>query len=922
MGEAYLADDPRLHRRIALKILPAAVAADADRRRRFEQEAQATARLSHPNIVTLYSIEEAGGVLLLTMEYIDGAPLHAPHPGRPMPLARVLDVGTQIADAISAAHERGVVHRDLKPANILIDQSGRVKVLDFGLAKLREPEPGSDALTATARALTSPGDVVGTVAYMAPEQAEGGPVDHRADIFALGVVLYELATGRRPFEGDSTASIMSALLRDAPPLATDLNPQLPAELGRILRRCLAKDPQRRYQAAVDLRNDLEDLKHESNAGREKVAPAGAGEAPAPRRTAGARGVVRRWWIGFGAGALAVLATAVWFFLSAERVPALTEKDTILLADVVNTTGDAVFDDTLKQALAVALGQSPYLNVYGDSQVRDALRYMNRQPEERITRDVAREICERQALKAMMVTSISSLGSHYVITLEALNAHTGDVLAREQAEAGSKEQVLAALGDVATKVRRSLGESLATIEKFDAPPGQVTTSSLEAFKAYLIGRQEYLAGRAAKAVPFFKRAIELDPNFAVAYSALADVDEDAEERARAAARAFELRDRVAGRERLHLIFQHYSLAGNLDKAIETLQLSVRTYPREFSPRNNLAYQCILAGNYDEAIQQATEGLRLNSAVPVLYSNLGWSFRAVGRYEEAKATFEQAAARKFDHVMMHYNLYLIAFAQGDEAGMGRQVQWAAGKPDEAGFLMAQAETEAFAGHLRQAAATTRRALDAADRDDLNGDRIWALARLALTFAVVGDCARARTEAAAAVVGAADSLGVGGAALAFAVCGDVSRAQALAAALAGRNPSNTSVNALFVPATEGAIQAGRGNPGEAIRLLQKARAYELGQEFPFWTQYLRGQAHIGRGSATEAMVEFQTIVDHRSVSPADILYPVAHLGLARAAAVAGDVPRSRKAYQDFFALWKDADPDIPILQQARREYQSLRQ
>jgi tetratricopeptide (TPR) repeat protein len=616
---------------------------------------------------------------------------------------------------------------------------------------------------------------------------------------------------------------------------------------------------------------------------------------------------------------------VWFLLFAQRTPALTERDTILLADVINTTGDAVFDGTLKQALAVALGQSPYLNVYGDSQARDALVLMNRPPDERITRDIAREMCERQALKAMLVTSIAPLGSHYVLTLEAVNARTGETLAREQAEAPTKEQVLTVLGQAASALRRSLGESLATLEKFDAPLSQVTTSSLEALKAYPIGRRDNMAGRHAQAIPFFKKAIEIDPNFASAYNGLAAsyqgvVGHDEDIR-RATAKAFELRDRLAGRERMQIVSVYHSLMGNLEKAIEANQLYVRTYPNDATPRNNLAWMCLTAGDYQQAVQQATEGLRINPGIAVLYSNLGWSYRALGRYEEAKATFAAAAARKLDFFVMHYNLYVVAFAQGDAAGMERQLRWAAGKPEESRSLIWQADTEAFAGRFRQAAVTTRRALDAADRNGLTDERQGALASAALTHALVGDCQPARTEAAAAVAGAAESFSGGIAALALAVCGDAPRAHALAAALARRQPEDTGVNALLAPSIAAVIETGRGNAAQAIRALQKARPYELGQTLPFWPQYFRGLAYSKLGAATDAMAEFQTIIDHRSVSPAELAFPLAHVGLARAAALAGDVPKSRKAYQDFFALWKDADADIPILQQARREYQTLR-
>ena len=834
----------------------------------------------------------------------------------------------------------------------MVREDGIVKVLDFGLAKLTEK--GKTDPEASTLVRTDEGIVMGTAQYMSPEQARGLKVDARTDIWSLGCVLYEMMAGYPPFTGETATDVILSIIEREPAPLVRYSPEVPTELDWIVKKALRKDREERYQTAKELLTDLKSLKQrlEFEAALERsVQPEASGKAavsgplaagtvshPTPQTerveaaqpTSSAEYIVteikrhKRGAI-ITLATVALVAVAVFLFYS-NRAPALTERDTILLADFVNTTGDAVFDSTLKQALAIQLEQTPFLNIFPEQRVRETLRLMNRSPDERVTREVAREICERQGIKAMLLGSISSLGSHYVITLEAADARTGDTLAREQVEAGSKEQVLRVLGEAATRLRVKLGESLASIQRFDAPLEQATTSSLEALRAYSLGIAQGSRGNFLEAIPFNKRAVELDPNFALAHRFLAvtysNMGIEPDLARQHMTRAFELRDRVTEREKLLITSTyHMIVTEDFDKRIETLEIFRQTYPRDVPARNLLAFAYILTGEYERAIQEASEGVRINPDVAVLYSNLGWAFRALGRYDEAKAVFEQAHARNLDYFMIHWNLYLIAFAEGDQAAMQRQREWMSGKPLEHLFLsFGHSPTEMFAGRFRQAQEITRRAIQSAQSRNLSEEAAETAALAASWQALAGNCQEAKAETANALALARGGAPPAGAPLALALCGEAARAQSLLDELARRKPTSTEINNIWLPVVRAAIETNRGNPAQAIQFLQVTRRYEMGQIAEFWPIYIRGQAYLRQGSATEAMAEFQRVIDRRSVSPAHILYPLSHLGLARAAALAGETAKARSAYQDFFALWREADPDLPILQQARREYESL--
>lgn len=835
----------------------------------------------------------------------------------------------------------------------MITSRRQVKVMDFGLAKTIARQEVMDSQAQTESLLSEPGMILGTLPYMSPEQVSGEPVDARSDIFSFGVMLYEMASGHKPFAAESAAATISAILtREAAPLAR-YSREAPGELERIVSKALRKDREERYQAIKEMALDLKSLKEElefeaklerslpRDSGRPGSAAAISGRVsissyPQPAETTEVSTTrtapTSRYFISkigqhkrvavTALAAVVIAAAAVFFYAS--RAPAFTEKDTILLTDFLNTTGDEVFDGTLKQALAVQLGQSPFFSIFPEQRVRETLRYMERSPDERVTKEIGREICQREGIKALLTGSIASLGSHYVITLETLNSPTGDALAREQVEAESKEQVISKLGEAATKLREKLGESLSSIQKFDTPLSRATTSSLEALKAFTLAFEHDLKGKPAESILFAKRAVELDPNFASAYANLAvsyfNNQGPSVVSEQYAAKAFELRERVTERERFLITSMYHTfVTKDLDKGIEVMELWSQTYPRDYAVRNNQANAYVRVGQYEKAVEQASEANRLNPNGTHAYFNLGWAYRALGRYDEAKATIEQAHARNLDTWVIHSTAYLIAFAEGDQAEMRRQLEWASGKPSEFNFLDLQSWTEMFAGRYRQSQETARRAVESAQSQNLKAT--WIISTSAVRDALVGNCQRARAETAKALATAPGAEPPPIATLASALCGDVARAQSIIDDLARRNPTSTVINGIWGPVIGAAIEIGRGNQAEAIRLLQKAKRYEMGQEAGFWPTYMRGQAYSRQGSATEAIAEFQKIIDRRSVLPADILYPLAYLGLARAAASAGDTDRSRQAYEDFFALWKDADTDIPILQQAKQEYQKLR-
>ena len=632
------------------------------------------------------------------------------------------------------------------------------------------------------------------------------------------------------------------------------------------------------------------------------------------------------------GVLAVATVALSYLSQARpRTAAFTDKDSVLVADFVNTTGDDVFDGTLRQAMAVQLGQSPFLNVFSEERVRETLRYMGRSPSEPVTRETAREIAQRQGVKALLTGSISSLGTHYVISLEAVNAATGDAMAREQVEAESREKVLVRLGEAATRVREKMGESLGSIEKFAAPIEQATTPSLEAFKAYDLGRQRHFGGQYFEAIPFYERAVELDPNFAIAFAALGVTygsAQDYELAARFSQRAFELRERVSEREKFYISVRYYmDVLDDGDRAIEALELWKQTYPRDFVPRTNLSARYSAIGQHERALEEAREGLRLNPDAGVAYAGVAHSSICLGRYQDARAALEQALARKLEPPYGRYMLYGIAFLEGDSAGMQEQVARVAGTPAEAGMLSLQSVTEAYAGHARRARELTHRGMELAlQRGSKESAGLYSAGN-ALWEAAYGNCANANQAVARTLALTRGRRPLSWGALAAALCGESREAQQLVGELGRRYPQDSFFRTAWRPMIQAAQAIRRNDPAAAVELLQGTGRVESGTNASLWPAYLRGVAYLDRGADSEARAEFQKVLDHRgALAPKDFspvamtLYPLASLGRARALARTRATDDAREAYDELFALWKDADADIPVFRAAQREYRQL--
>ena len=960
MGEVYLAYDSQLHRSVALKILPAELARDQQRMHRFVQEARSASALNHPNILTIYEVGRSDELNFIATEFIDGENLREYFRHTQIKLSELLDIAAQIASALAKAHSSGIIHRDIKPENIMVTRDGYVKVLDFGLSKLTEQPVTSDSEAPTqALVITEPGKVMGTTRYMSPEQARGLEVDPRSDIWSLGVVLYEALTGHPPFEGSTTTDLLVSILEREPPPISRFNSAVPHQFERIIRKTLAKDVEDRYQVIKDLQIDLKNLKREleleaeidrtvppevraalstkghSESGIETIhnPPVATASTSAHISFEYVVNGIRQHRVAFAIIVVIVVASGI-VLLKTLRTPALTDKDTILLADFTNTTGDTVFDGTLKQALAVQLGQSPYLSIASDDSIRETLSFMNRSPDERLTRDVAREICLRRGVKAFLVGSIASHGSNYVLSLEALNAQSGDAFAREQIEVSKKEEILKAVGTISSKLREELGESLASIQKFDAPIEQATTSSLEALKALSLGDEKRNAAKYEEAVALYKRATDIDPNFAVAYARLAATYfnlRENEKTALYAEKAFTLRDRVSEREKFYISSTYYqNVSGDIEKYIETLQLWSQTYPRDNVPLNNLAVGFGYLGDFEKQLAVARESMKLNNPGAASFTNLAAAYIRLHRFDEAEQVMQQATAQDKVSAGLHGFMYFLAYLRHDAKGMKQQIDWAAGKPPEAFSLRWQAAASSNSGRLAEAGEFRKKAIDIAS--DRGQKEIAARIHLdaALNESAIGNCAAASKAANSALGLQKGKEQLSLAAFAFALCQDAVRAESIMHDLANRFPNDTGINAVSLPLVRATAELNRNNPEKTIQLLEPVRRYERGAFAVLWPNYVRGLAYLKLGRSREAVTEFQRIREHQSVTFYYVTHPLSQLQLARAwTMVARDgettakesaLSSARKAYQDFLATWKDAEANNPVLQQAKAEYAKL--
>ena len=739
---------------------------------------------------------------------------------------------------------------------------------------------------------------------MAPEQRTlGAPLSERTDVYALGLVLYELLVGHRAVDQGQSANQL--------PRPSTLVPNVNPQLERVVMQALSPDPMSRPASALEMAASLPDI------GIRRDSGIAVDTTPRRLRTSA-------WLVGTALAAVVGILTVASSFFVSSSANTLTEQDMIVLADFENTTGEPVFDGALKVALAVSLEQSPFLKVFPDERARETLRLMERSPDERITRSLARDIARREQLKALLAGSIASLGRNYVITLEAVNAETGDVMARDQAEAGSKEQVLTSLGEATSRLREKLGESLASIQKFDAPLPRATTPSLEALHAYSLALYEGREVPRLEAIPHLKRAIELDPSFAMAHAQLSAVYANTGQSASAPAfslRAFELRDRVSERERFFISWRYYRDAIQAwDKALELARSWTTAYPREAFAFNSLGSALLRLGQFGQSVQPFQDAIRLDPKFVPAYGNLAASLLAVGQPTEARAVLDQAAKQQLDFVGARRLSYYIAFVQGDSTTMARELEASIGLRETNAAFGWQAHTSAFAGRIKEAHEQFRRGIQLAGQAAFDEVAAQLSTEDAEAHAIFGQCAEARGEVAAGTELSRDNITLERASRALALCGAEKEASSLSSELAKRFPEATLTAKISLPVTAAAMAIRRGEPARALELLEPVRSYDHAPSAEFWPLYLRGQAYLQLKNGPAARSEFQSILEHPGEVPASLLYPFAYLGLARAATLADDPAKAREAYENLIAVWNQADLNLQPLIEARDEHSRL--
>jgi eukaryotic-like serine/threonine-protein kinase len=935
MGVVYKALDTRLDRLVALKFLPDNMEQDPQALERFRREAHAASALNHSGICTIYDVGEQDHHSFIAMEFIEGEALSQRIHRQPLSVEQILELGIQLADALDVAHSAGIIHRDIKPSNVFVTKRGQAKVLDFGLAKLLPKEfPHIDSDDTHSKHAPEPlslvGVISGTPAYMSPEQIRGDDLDARTDIFAFGLLLYEMASGQQAFGGRTGGVIIESILTRVPASVLIANPQIPIALEEIISKCLEKDKTKRYATAAAVRSDLQQLKREVESGnitRSDVLPRPQPEPPHfPWKK-----------LAVGVAPLVILLAVVGWYYAARPTHALSRVDTIVLADFNNKTGDPIFDDTLRQGLAAQLQQSPFLSLVSEQRIQQTLRLMGRPLDAKLSPAIVGDLCQRVGSKAYLSGSISNLGSAYVIGVNAVNCQTGDYLAQEQVTANGKENVLKALGEASTKLRQKLGESLKTVQKLDTPIQQATTPSLEALQAYSLGRITMQGkGDYVGAVPLLKRSIELDPKFAMAYAMLGTSYHNLGEKKLAAentSKAYDLRARVSEWEKFYIeSHYHHFVTGDLEKARQAYELWAQIYPREQVPPLNLGVIYQTLGQHEKSLSETREAFHLAPSESLNAGNLVSALIRLNRFSEARAAGDDALSKNLDSAELRLYLYQLAFLNNDLASMAKQVSWAAGKLGEENLMLyMEAGTAAYSGKLSAARDFSRQAATSAGHAGEKEMEAGCEAAAALWEALYGNTSEARQHVAKTVASSNGRDAQYVAALALAVIGDSARAATLAEDLEKRFPDDTVVRFNYLPTLRAQFflnipDRSHENAAKAVQTLAVASPYELGVpgNSTFWTNlypvYIRGQAFLTARQGPQASAEFQKILDWRGVVGNEPIGALAHFGLARSYALTGDTAKARAAYNDFFTLWKDADLNIPILQQARAEFAKL--
>ncbi len=899
MGDVFLAEDTELERKVALKILPEKFSVDSEGLNRFKQEAKAASALNHPNIITVYEVGETDGKNFIATEFIEGKTLRERLDSGRISFDEVLSIVTQTAEALSAAHSAGIVHRDIKPENIMIRPDGYVKILDFGLAKLTENNVPAEADDQTRKLVkTNPGVVMGTVAYMSPEQARGKEIDARSDVFSFGIVLYEILGGKVPFEGETMTDILAAIITSEPVPLTSLAPHLPRELQRITSKTLKKKPNQRYQSTRDLLIDLKDL-HDELLLEAKLEQTAVPDRPEQK-------VSRR---------------------SHSSSSSSGVKDALLLTEFENTTGEPIFDQTLKQALAFSLAQSPFLDIFPETKVKETLGLMGRASNEKVTKELGYEICLRQRLKAFTTGTISSFGETYVLTIEAINARTGESLGRQFEQVNSREGVLAALGNAATGLREDLGESLSSIERYDMPVEYATTSSLEALEFFTLGYELQNTGKTLESIPFYEKALEFDENFASVYSGLAVIYANTNQwnlASKMIIKAFELIDNVSENEKLRITYFYYHfVTGEIDKVVDTLDLWRTTYPTHVVAIINLSDCYERTGRSEKAVAAADKALKIDTNNAVVYMNRAESLLSLDRLDEVKETCDLAFGKGLDGDSFHMFLYIVAFIENHENDMAKHIAWFSGRNDEYLALNLQTGTAAFRGQWRKSQDTARKAIDLAIRSDAKEIAAQYSADQALRIVFWSNPAGfpdredkqlisvLKTQARNALNLERSRSVLVAVAFAMAAAGLSSEANTIVDELRTERPKDTLINEFWIPIIRASLALRFGRAKDAIEELEITERFEKSGEF--YPAYIRGMAYSKLNQHIDAVREFEKIINHRGEGPLSSIYPLAQLGKARAI-------KEKAEYEKFFDIWKDADKDMPALDAARAEYEEL--